>query len=131
MRYLLDTNVFLWALGSPNRLNRQAQRLLSEERGVLFLSAASSWEISIKYALRRFDVPEAPSQFVPTWLRAWGIHALDISHRHAFEVAELPPHHQDPFDRLLIAQGRVEEMTVLTTDRIFQKYPVKVLLCGA
>ncbi len=60
----------------------------------------------------------------------WGIRALDISHLHALRVSDLPPHHQDPFDRILIVQARMEEMVLLTADRIFEKYAVKIFWCG-
>ncbi len=105
MKYLLDTGVFLWALAVPNKLNRRARELLSKEREGLFLSAASSWEISVKFGLGKLELP-------------------------ALGVGDLPLHHQDPFDRILIVQARMEEMVLLTADRIFEKYPVKTFWCG-
>jgi PIN domain nuclease of toxin-antitoxin system len=128
--YLLDTSVFLRAVISPDLLSRRAQQLLTDEPGTLFLSAASSWEIAIKYGLGKLDLPDVPGQWVPSCLRRLGVLPLDITHRQALEVVDLPLHHQDPFDRLLIAQARIEELTLLTADRIFQKYPVEVLLCA-
>lgn len=130
MRYLLDSNVFLMALAAPEKLRPGARHLLSSERGTLYLSAATSWEMSIKYAIGRLKLPEAPRTYVPAWLQTWGIHTLDVTHPHAFGVGDLPLHHHDPFDRLLIAQAKVENMTLLTTDRVFKKYPINVYLCG-
>ena len=130
MKYLLDTGVFLWALGAPNRLNRQARILLSSEREGLFLSAASSWEITVKFALGKLTLPEPPAKYIPMWMQNWGIHSLDISHRHALAIGDLPSHHQDPFDRILIAQARLEGMVLLTADRVFEKYAVKSIRCG-
>ena len=131
MKYLLDTNVFLCALAAPEKLNRRARELLSGEgQGELFLSAASSWEISIKHTLGRLELPESPAKYIPTWLQRWGLRALDITHLHALAVGELPSHHQDPFDRVLIAQAKLEQMVLLTADRIFGKYPVEVFWCG-
>jgi len=131
MAYLLDTSVFLSAIIAPDRLNRHAQELLAQQSETLFLSGGSSWEIGIKYALGRLGLPDAPTRWVPASMRRLGVHPLDITHRHALAVAELPNHHQDPFDRILVAQAKSEGLILLTTDRVFQKYPIKVLLCGA
>lgn len=130
MKYLLDTSVFLLALAAPERLNRRARDLLSSERAGLFLSAASSWEIGVKFALGKLDLPEPPARYVPTWMGRWGIQSLDISHSHALSAADLPPHHQDPFDRMLIAQVITEEMALATADRLFKRYAVKLFWCG-
>lgn len=131
MRYLLDSNVLLFALAAPERLNSAARQLLENERGSLFLSAVTSWEITIKYVVGRLRMPDPPATCIPAWTQNWGVLLLDISHNHVLAVADLPSHHQDPFDRLLIAQAQIEQMTVLTTDRIFRKYPINVILCGA
>jgi PIN domain nuclease of toxin-antitoxin system len=131
MPYLLDTSVFLRALIAPERLNPGARRLLSDESHSLFLSAATSWEIVIKYALGKLVLPATPATWVVSCMRQLGVQSLDITHSHAFELIALPEHHEDPFDRILIAQARHENMALLTTDRIFQKYPVEVIPCGA
>jgi PIN domain nuclease of toxin-antitoxin system len=130
MKYLLDTSVFLWALATPEKLNRRARGLLSHERDGLFFSAASSWEISVKFSLGKLVLPEAPAKYIPTWMSNWGIRGLDISHIHALALSELPLHHQDPFDRILIVQARMEQMVLATADRMFEKYPVEILWCG-
>ncbi len=130
MKYLLDTGVFLWALAVPDKLNRRAKELLSHEREGLFLSAASCWEISVKFGLGKLELPEPPAEYIPRWMVSWGLRPLDISHLHALAVGDLPFHHQDPFDRILVAQARMEEMVLLTADRIFEKYPVKAFWCG-
>jgi PIN domain nuclease of toxin-antitoxin system len=131
MKYLLDTSVFLWALAAPDKLNRRAREILSREREELFLSAASAWEISVKFGLGKLELPEPPARCVPAWMRDWGIRALDISHLHALAVSDLPWHHQDPFDRILIVQATMEDMVLLTSDRMFAKYPVKTIWCGS
>jgi len=130
MKYLLDTSVFLWALAVPSKLNRQARDVLSNEREGLFLSAASSWEISLKFGLGKLELPEPPVKYVPKWMLNWGIRGLDISHLHALAVGDLPLRHQDPFDRILIVQAVTEEMVLLTADRMFEKYSVETLWCG-
>lgn len=130
MIWLLDTSVFLWARSSPERLNRRAREILSSDGEPLFLSAASAWEIGIKYNLGKLELPEPPSRYVPHAMASGGVQALEISHRHALAAAELAPHHQDPFDRVLIAQAGVEGMTLLTADRMFERYDVAAVWCG-
>jgi PIN domain nuclease of toxin-antitoxin system len=103
MKYLLDTAVWLWSLAEPERLNSQVCQLIAEGREELYLSAASSWEIGIKWAIGKLPLRERPARYVPKCLAAQDIRALPISHAHALAVASLPPHHRDPFDRLLIA----------------------------
>ena len=131
MKYLLDTSVFLWALATPNKLNRRGRQVLSNQREGLFLSAASAWEISVKFGLGKLELPETPAKCVPTWMLNWGIRGLEISHLHALAVGDLPSHHQDPFDRMLIVQATMEEMVLLTADRMFEKYRVETLWCGS
>lgn len=130
MKYLLDTNVFLWSSGAPERLNRRATIVLSFESSEVYLSAASSWEIAIKFALRSLRLPSLPSQFVPDAMRILSIRSLEISHFHSLAAGALPPHHRDPFDRMLIAQACAEKMVLLTADEAFAKYDVETLFCG-
>lgn len=131
MPYLLDTSVFLNAVIAPERLNRRALALLSRQAEALFLSAASSWEIAIKYAVGKLRTPDVPTRWVPAAMRRLGAYPLDVAHRHALGVAELPFLHQDPFDRILVVQAKTESLVLLTADRIFEKYSVQVLRCGA
>lgn len=131
MKYLLDTSIFLWSLGAERKLNHKARELLSSSAAELYLSAASSWEISIKYALGTLALSKPPSQFVPDGVRALALRPLEITHFHSLAAGELPPHHRDPFDRMLIAQARMENMLLLTADRTFLKYEVKIMLCGS
>jgi len=119
--------VFLWLQTEPERLGRQVA-VVEDERNRLFLSAASSWEIAIKYALGRLPLPEPPSAYVPKRMRAIGAEALNIEHGHALAVATLAPRHGDPFDRLLVAQALSLEMTILTVDELMADYSVRTLL---
>jgi PIN domain nuclease of toxin-antitoxin system len=130
MKCLLDTSVLLWSLAAEHKLNQRAKDILTSPATELYLSAASSWEIAIKFALGSLTLPEAPSAFIPQALRSWAIQSLDITHEHALRTGELPAHHRDPFDRLLIAQAMAEEMTLLTADRVFQKYKIDLIFCG-
>jgi PIN domain nuclease of toxin-antitoxin system len=130
VKYLLDTSVFLWSNGAPERLNRQATAVLSSKSSEVYLSAASSWEIAIKFALGALRLPSPPLQFIPDALRILSIRSLEISHLHSLAAGALPPHHRDPFDRMLIAQANSEEMVLLTADRVFEKYDVETMFCG-
>jgi PIN domain nuclease of toxin-antitoxin system len=130
MKYLLDTSIFLWSLGAEHKLNQKARDLLSSSTAELYLSAASSWEIAIKYALGTLSLPKPPSQFVPYAIGSLALRSMDITHFHSLIAGELPPHHRDPFDRMLIAQARLENMTLLTADRAISKYEVKTMFCG-
>ena len=130
MKFLLDTSVFLWALFEEYKLNPAAQEILKSSTSELYFSAVGSWEIAIKFALGSLPLPKAPSEYIPHALRAWALRALDITHEHALRAGELPVHHRDPFDRMLIAQALSEQMTLLTADRVFQKYKVDLIFCG-
>lgn len=126
MRLLVDTQSFLWLQVSPERMNDKALALAENPNVVMLLSAASSWEISVKYALGKLALPVPPEEYVPDRMRTSGISGLPVSHRHALRVSRLPDHHRDPFDRLLIAQAQLEDLTILTSDRLFDKYDVRV-----
>lgn len=125
MRFLVDTHCWLWLQASPERLAEDVITLLEDPANDLFLSAASSWEIAIKHALGKLPLPEPPSRYVPSRLAASGCRGLSIEHTHALRVAELPPHHRDPFDRLLVAQAQVEGLVLVTADRQFEGYDVE------
>jgi len=130
MKFLLDTSVFLWALSEEYKLNPAAQEILKSSTSELYFSAVGSWEIAIKFALGSLPLPKAPSEYIPHALRVWALRALDITHEHALRAGELPVHHRDPFDRMLIAQALSEQMTLLTADRVFQKYKLDLIFCG-
>jgi PIN domain nuclease of toxin-antitoxin system len=130
VKCLLDTSVFLWSLAAEHKLNQKAKEILTSPATELYFSAASSWEIAIKFALGSLPLPKAPSEYVPHALRLWAIRSLNITHEHALRTGELPGHHRDPFDRLLIAQALEEKLTLLTADRVFQKYKLDLIFCG-
>src|SRR5919197_5330170 len=108
MRILLDTQCWLWMAAAPEKLSAPALSLVQTTDNELFLSAASAWEIGIKYALKKLPLPEPPEQYVPTRLERLRTSPLPIDIPHALRVAGLPPHHRDPFDRLLVAQAQHE-----------------------
>jgi len=102
MRFLLDTQCWLWMQAEPDRFSPETRKLLLDPSNELFLSAASSWEIAIKYALGKLPLPEPPSTYVPSRMQSSGVIGLAIEHAHALHVESLPSHHRDPFDRLLV-----------------------------
>lgn len=124
---LLDTQVWLWMLSAPARLRPQVRELLTNQDTELYLSAASSWEIAIKYRLGKLHLPEVPSRFVPDRLMRSGTAALAIEHEHVLQVAELPDHHRDPFDRLLVAQSQVLRLPLVSADEQLRAYDVQVV----
>jgi PIN domain nuclease of toxin-antitoxin system len=130
VKYLLDTQCWLWLQVRPERLGSELLAALESPANELFLSVASSWEIAIKFALGKLPLPEAPSRYVPSRMEASGSRGLAIDHSHALAVAELPPHHRDPFDRLLIVQSRLEAMTFVTADRALLVYDAAIQLIG-
>jgi PIN domain nuclease of toxin-antitoxin system len=127
MRILLDTQVWLWMIARPERLSVRARQLVVGAEHQLLLSAASAWEIAIKYALGKLTLPAAPAVAVPEWMMRSGVTALPVLHSHALGVASLPPHHRDPFDRLLVAQAMLERLPILTADPQIGRYEVEVL----
>ena len=129
-RTLLDTECWLWWHLAPERLGPEALALFDERRAPLLLSAASSWEIAIKVALGKLELPVPPERFVPEQVAEDGIDALPIDHAHALRVASLPPHHSDPFDRLLVAQAQLERCALLTADTQLLAYDVEVVWGG-
>jgi PIN domain nuclease of toxin-antitoxin system len=124
---LLDTQVWLWLLAQPERLGPITLSLLEDDRNDLFLSAASAWEIAIKYRLGKLPLPEAPGLYVPDRMRASGVVALSIEHSHALTVASLDDYHRDPFDRILVAQAQVEGLSLVSADRRFAAYDVSLI----
>jgi PIN domain nuclease of toxin-antitoxin system len=124
---LLDTHVWLWMLTAPGRLAVGARRLVEDETTNLLLSAASSWEIAIKYALGRLPLPEPPELYVPERMHVTGVDALPVMHAHALRVSILEQHHRDPFDRLLVAQSQIDGVPLLTADPIFGRYGIEVV----
>jgi PIN domain nuclease of toxin-antitoxin system len=131
VRILIDTQCWLWWFLGPDRLSAGARDILTSARDRLYLSAASSWEIAIKVGLRKLELPESPARYVPARLAEQGMDSLAIEHVHALRVAELPAHHADPFDRLLVAQAEIERMTLLTADAQLAAYDVDILWGGA
>jgi PIN domain nuclease of toxin-antitoxin system len=127
MRALLDTHTFLWWNMDDPRLSGRARQILADGSNEIFLSAASAWEIAIKTARGRLTLPEPPASYVPSRMALHHFHHLPIQVSHALHVFKLPDLHQDPFDRLLVAQSQLEELPILTADEIIARYEVEII----
>ncbi len=117
MRVLIDTHLLLWALAAPSKLSKTARQFI--EKSDVYVSAVSIWEISIKAALGKLS---ARSSEILAAVEPAGFSMLSITGEHAAQVADLPVHHRDPFDRLLVAQALTEPMRLLTNDEILRAY---------
>lgn len=111
----------------PERFATQTRGLLDDQENELLLSAASSWEIAIKYSFGRLSLPVPPSKYVPDRLMTSGVRPLAIDHGDALHVATLPPHHRDPFDRLIISQAQLRKISIVTADPQFENYDVSIV----
>lgn len=128
MIYLLDTHLLLWAAGKPERLSPAAAAVIEDETSGLMFSAASIWEVSIKSSLGRPDF-RVDARLLRRGLLENGYSELPISSEHAAAISGLPDIHNDPFDRIHVAQARVEGLVLLTTDAVVAKYgsPVELV----
>lgn len=127
MKVLLDTSAFLWAITEDDRLGSEARRKIVSPANEVFLSTASSWEISIKFGLGKLPLPEDPARYVPRQREAAGFAALPIDEDAVLQVHRLPPHHRDPFDRLLVSQALAGGLILATNDPLIEAYPVRTL----
>ena len=129
MKLLPDTQILIWAADSPGVLPKKARDLLNNPDNSVFFSTASLWEVAIKFGLNRPDFRVDP-HVLHQGLISSGYQELCICGRHAIAVNELPALHKDPFDRLLIAQARVEGMTLLTCDAAIAAYLGPIVFAG-
>jgi PIN domain nuclease of toxin-antitoxin system len=123
MSLLLDTQVLLWCLGNPERLSRKARRRIESASEVVFVSVVSAWEISIKRGLGKLDAPEdLDAQLIDKRFKE-----LTLRLQHVNVLGELPNLHRDPFDRMLVAQAKSDDLVFVTADDLLRNYPVKTL----
>ena len=127
MRLLLDTHTFLWWNTEDPQLSSRARELIEDGQNEIFLSAASAWEISIKTAKGKLVLPESPSQYILNRMGLYRFQPLPVHISHAVRIHDLPPHHNDPFDRLLVAQSQIESLSLISMDTHIRKYEVEVI----
>ena len=124
MRYLLDTNALLWFLDNDKKLSHRARQLIESSSHDSFVSIVSLWEIAIKAGLGKLDLSEPFEQMFPEQLHFNHIEILDITVDSLIKLTTLPFHHRDPFDRLIIAQGLVEGLPIISIDTVFDAYGI-------
>jgi PIN domain nuclease of toxin-antitoxin system len=127
VKCLLDTHTFLWWNLDDPQLSARARATIANGKNEIFFSVASAWEIAIKAAKGRLILPEEPAQYLASRMSRFHFHALPVQVSHAVRVYDLPNHHADPFDRLLIAQSQLESLPLISRDTDIQKYDVEVI----
>jgi PIN domain nuclease of toxin-antitoxin system len=125
MRCLMDTHIFIWWILDHPKLPRSSRQIIADSTTELFFSSASAWEIIIKSTIGKLSLPENPTGWIRKHLDLNRINALPITLEHALMLHELPNLHKDPFDRIMVAQARCEDLTILTDDEWIPKYAVK------
>ena len=127
MKLLLDTCSFLWATSDSSRLSETVRDAILQTDNDVIVSAASFWEISIKYGLKKLTLPEDPAIYLPKIRIASGFEMMKIGEDEVSQVHRLPAIHRDPFDRILICQANCHGMVIATNDSTIQRYPVRTI----
>jgi PIN domain nuclease of toxin-antitoxin system len=127
VRLLLDTQCWLWWFAQPEKLNENVIEQIVDETNEVWFSVASVWEMGIKVSIGKLPLPEPIDNYVSTRMTQLGARSLEIRASHALQVAALPLHHRDPFDRMLIAQAQIEDMTLVSADSMFNQYEVSLV----
>jgi len=125
MKYLLDTHAFLWFINDDSLLSARARSIVEIPESTIYLSVASIWEMAVKISLGKLNTPLPLAEFVDEQLWRNSISLLEIRTAHAGQIATLPFHHRDLFDRLIIAQSLIEELPIIGRDSIFDEYGVR------
>jgi PIN domain nuclease of toxin-antitoxin system len=125
MKLLIDTHVLLWLAGDAESLSKKVTSLILDDQSSLFLSFASIWEIQIKSQLGKLNLNRLLPDLIEQQCEVNEIQLLEIKLEHIYGLKDLPNHHRDPFDRLLVAQSRVEEMPIVSIDNVLDAYGVK------
>ena len=123
MNLLLDTHTLLWWLDDQSTLSKKAKTAIADGKNIVFISAVVIWEIKIKQALGKLEIPEDFRKV----LDDQPFNKLDITVEHAYAVGDLPAHHRDPFDRMLVAQAKVEGLTLVTRDIRLKEYKIPII----
>ena len=123
MRVLLDSQVMVWWMGKPDRISRETLQIITDPRNPVYVSAASVWELGIKVANGNLTLPE---KYLESLMND-GFATLDVTMRHAQVSADLPMIHSDPFDRVIIAQARSDDLVLISADRHIRRYNIKVI----
>ncbi len=126
MRYLIDTQILIWLIGISDKLPNNIFKLLTNSKNEISVSAVSVWEIAIKTSIGKLTFP-FEVKYLINEIGNLKINILDINCTHLIKVAELPFHHKDPFDRLIISQAMIEHLPLISSDKSFKKYDVEII----
>ena len=126
MRFLIDTQILVWSLGLSDKLPNRINELISDKTNEIYASSVSIWEIAIKKSIGKLTFPFELTNIIPE-INGMNINILDIRIEHFLKVSELPFHHKDPFDRLIISQGMVEKLPIISSDNYFKNYDIKII----
>ena len=127
MRLLLDTHTFIWWASESEKLSPRVRLLLNDPQNDLYLSTASIWEMQIKFQLGKLTRHEPLADSIKKQQTENALHILSVTLEHALALEHLPLHHKDPFDRMLVAQAKTEDLVLVTHDSQLAKYPIKTL----
>lgn len=127
MRYLLDTQAFIWLDSDPDKLSPKVSALARDPQNVLFLSLASVWEMQIKLQLGKLTLPAPLIAMMRDQRKTNQIKLLHITLQHILALESLPYYHKDPFDRLIVAQSRITDIPLITTDTTLTQYPITTI----
>ncbi len=125
MKYILDTHALLWILTNSPQVSEAAKELYLNSGNTIYFSMAGLWEMSIKISLKKLSIGEPINEFVQNHISGNDITLLNIELPHIFLLEKLPYHHGDPFDRLLICQSIYENIPIISSDSMFDSYPIK------
>lgn len=127
MRILLDTHIFLWYISDDRRLPLRIKEAIESPANEVFLSVVSLWEIIIKHGLGRLPLPAPPERYIPAQRERHQIESLALDEASVAVLAQLPSHHRDPFDRIIVCQALAHDMTIATVDSAVRAYPAKFI----
>jgi len=130
MRYLLDTAIFLWSVDAQQNLSRRAREILENRSEEIYVSPVVSWEIVIKVGRGKLSLARSVDETLNLAFSRFALLSQPITHTHSLALGQLPSVHSDPFDRMLVAQAKTEQMVLMTADETLTKYPVQILWCG-
>jgi PIN domain nuclease of toxin-antitoxin system len=127
MKVLLDTHTFIWWDSEPGKLSKDALSMLEDASNTLMLSVVSIWEMQIKVQAEKLTIDKPLQEIIEHQQNANNVLILPVEAAHIYTLGSLPLHHKDPFDRLLVAQAIAEDLMIVTGDRAFKSYPVKLV----
>jgi PIN domain nuclease of toxin-antitoxin system len=127
MRLLLDTHAFLWYITNNERLSHDAAKAITDDSNDVYLSVVSVWETLVKYQLGRLKLPAPADEYLQRRQEQHGILSLPLEAADASRLLQLPSHHRDPFDRMLVCQAMHHDLTIVTSDEQVTRYAVRIL----